>query len=53
MHGHHARGQERYAAEVEDDTLGAPGQEDSFEEAQEGQAYGSSNRRKEAAGDDR
>lgn len=51
-HGHHARAQDRYAAEVEDDTLGAPGQEDSFEDAQEGHAYGSGSRR-EAAGDDR
>jgi hypothetical protein len=52
-HGHHARAQDRYAAEVEDDTLGAPVQQDSFEEAQEGQAYGSSGRRREAAGEDR
>lgn len=40
-HPHAAPVQERYAAEVEDDTLGAPGPEDSFEEAQEGHAYGS------------
>lgn len=40
-HTHAARVQERYAAEVEDDTLGAPGPEDSFEEAQGGHAYGS------------
>jgi hypothetical protein len=35
---------------VEDDTLGAPGPEDSFEEAQEGHAYGS---RGEMPGGDR
>lgn len=52
-HGHgHARGQERYAAAVEDDTLGAPVAEDSFGEAQEGHACGSGGRGS-TAGDDR